>query len=603
MWALFTVALTLTVRASVGRRLVGRTMRGRIGKPAFGWLYVGLQVIPAAVVAWVLFLSLPTYVVWQSLGAFGLGVLLESYTFWRERELIALEYATDTVEPSTVAQMAKDLRGVHSFSAYQRMHVLILVALQVTLIMAYTFIGVTTQEFLTCMLVSVGCMVITREGTEFFLSHRGKRGRTVQVLMVGLFLWLYGLILFYRQLSVQPQLILSYFSLGLCACGLTITVTCLAELERDMVDVAEYGLQNHLEGYGRMRAVNTELGITLGQMLALILLTILCVPQDIAAIDWGQLTARFKPLMCVPPLLLVLGAVLSALRFPLNGRYFDKLKRFLTLTDEDNPALKKQLDNVVVARHKNRFGVKVIVWLLRPLYWHKVIGRENLQGYEEGTIILVCNHGELYGPIATNLYVPISFRPWCISSIMEKDVIVDYVYQNTIVRQKWCPDFLKLPITRALSPVFLWVFNSLEAIPVYRGNPRALIKTFRLTVEAMQAGDNILVFPETGEPEKAGEKGYVTEGVGDLYTGFAMIAPAFYAKTKKRAVFVPIYASRHLRTITFGKGVVYDPDAPANEEKLRIVHELQRRMQAMYDVELDTLAKRRDKDKKKPVAK
>ena len=62
------------------------------------------------------------------------------------------------------------------------------------------------------------------------------------------------------------------------------------------------------------------------------------------------------------------------------------------------------------------------------------------------------------------------------------------LYDNTFVRQKWLPDFLKMPLTRLLCPLCLWVFNSLEAIPVYRNNPRALIKTFRLTVEAMQGG-------------------------------------------------------------------------------------------------------------------
>jgi hypothetical protein len=118
------------------------------------------------------------------------------------------------------------------------------------------------------------------------------------------------------------------------------------------------------------------------------------------------------------------------------------------------------------------------------------------------------------------------------------------------------------------------------------------MRTFRLTVEAMQAGDNILVFPERGDSDAPGQKGYATEGVGDLYTGFAMIAPAFYAKTHKRAVFLPLYASKHLRTITFGHGICYNPDAPATEEKLRIVRELQASMETMYAVERTEVARR-----------
>ena len=48
--------------------------------------------------------------------------------------------------------------------------------------------------------------------------------------------------------------------------------------------------------------------------------------------------------------LLVLASIVSELRFPLNNRYFDKLSRFLGLSQE-NPALRHQLDEVVVRRH------------------------------------------------------------------------------------------------------------------------------------------------------------------------------------------------------------------------------------------------------------
>ena len=153
------------------------------------------------------------------------------------------------------------------------------------------------------------------------------------------------------------------------------------------------------------------------------------------------------------------GAFLIVLRFPMNNRHFQKLKRFLTLTDEDNPALQKQLDTVVVHKHKNRFGLKVIIFFLRFLMPHKVIGKEHLQGLEDGTVVLVCNHGEVYGPVAATLHVPISFRPWSISEMMDRDIIVDYLYRNTAVRQDWCPDFMKMPLTKMFARFFLWAFQ------------------------------------------------------------------------------------------------------------------------------------------------
>ena len=589
VWAIFSVVLALTMRSIIGRRLVGNVMLARMGRVAFSIYYALLQLASGAAVAALLFSTLPPVTAWQTLGGFGLSVLLESYTYWRERHLLAQERETDDVDQATVEQMARELRTVHAYSAYQRLHMLILMALQVTLVMVYTFIGITSGEIISCLALTVGCTILMREVTDFVLSRlKRRKPALLQMLLFGLFLWIYGLVLFYRQLDSMPNLLLSYLTLGLCSSGLSVSITSLAQMEREMTEVAEYRLADHMRGYDRIRSVRTELAILMGQLVALVLLAILCMPAgiDVTKLDIAQIIGSFRPLMVAPPLLLLAGAIVSVLHFPMNSRHFEKLSRFLNHPEGNNTALKKQLDEVVVAKHKNRFGVKLIVLLLRPLYYHRVLGRENAAGFEEGSLVLVCNHGELYGPIVTNLYVPISFRPWAISNMMEKDVIVRYIYDNTLVRQKWLPGFLKMPLTRFICPICLWVFNSLEAIPVYRNNPRELMKTFRLTVEAMQAGDNILVFPERGEAEAPGQKGYVSEGVGDLFTGFAMIAPAYYAKTHKRAVFLPLYASRQLRTITFGKSVQYNPDAPATDEKLRIVRTLQERMEEMYTAEL-----------------
>ena len=483
--------------------------------------------------------------------------------------------------------MAADLREVNAFDAFQRMHTLVLIALQLTLVMVYTFIGLSTQELLVCMLLAVACTVIMRE-VSLLCLRLVKRPFDTQLLLVGLFLWLYGLILLYRQLDSRPELLMSALAVALCTSGLAVSVTALAELERRMTDVAQFRLKDRMRGYAQLRASSTEIAILLGQMLALILLTLLCMPSvPLARLDLPSLISAFRPLMVIPPALLLLAAIISTLRFPMNNRHFQKLARWLTLESEglDNPALRQQLDSVVVKRHKNRFGVRIIITLLRPLYYHRVIGRENLNGYEDGTMVLICNHGEIYGPVVANLYVPITFRPWVISNMMEKEAIVEHIYQGTMVRQRWLPERWKRPLVNLISPLLVWVFNSLEAIPVYRGQPKELMRTFRETLNAMQAGDNILVFPENAENHAPGEGGYAREGVGQLYTGFAMIAPMYYAKTHKRTVFVPIYASRKHRTLTIGQGVVYDPDNNATAEKLRIVDALLDSMQAMYEQE------------------
>lgn len=586
VWLTFAVVLIISVRAQLGRRFTGRRMRRTVGGRAYWILMAILYLAPLGGMAWILTANMETVGAWQLWAGFAAGEALELYGLWRERDLLALEDTPDEIDGETVGRIADELREVNAYGAYQRMHMLVLLALQMTLVMVYTFVGMTTRELMAGMLLSVGLTIVTREICDFLMS-RIRRPSASQLLLVGLFLWLYGLVLFYRQLDGAPKLMLGYLSLALCMSGLTVSVTSLAELERRMTDVAQFRLKDHMRGYSQIRAASTEIAILMGQIIALILLTVLCMPSELwtGELDISRLGGAFRPVLIVPALLLLLGAIISTLRFPMNNRHFQKLAQWLTLEKEgvDNPALRQQLDSVVVRRHKNRFGVRVIITLLRPLYYHKVYGKENLAGYEEGTMILICNHGEIYGPVVANLYVPIAFRPWVISEMMERDAIVEHMYQGTMVRQRWIPERLKRPLVNLITPLFMWVFESLEAIPVYRSHPRELMKTFRETINAMQAGDNILVFPENGEGHAPGQTGYVREGVGRLYTGFAMIAPMYYAKTKKSAVFVPIYASKKHRTLTIGQGIVYDPENNATDEKLRIVDRLLESMKAMSE--------------------
>ncbi|MDD3337198.1 MAG: hypothetical protein PHI98_17075, partial [Eubacteriales bacterium] len=587
MWAILSIVVITLLREAAARRLVGRKMRRTISKRAFWEIMTALYLVSLGLACWTLFLNLSGLSAWQMLGGFALGALLEIYSLWRQRDMLALEGTPDDTPPELIREMSAELKSMGAYNAYQRLHLLVLMALQMTLILVYTFIGLTITELFTCMVLAVASTLVMRELADFCLK-RVQTTASTQVLLVGLFLWLYGLFLFYRKLGAAPDLTMGYVDLCLSVSGLTISGTALADLETRMTDVAQFKLQKHMQGYSKIRTVGTEMAITLGQLLALISLTVLCIPQGmLTELELGKLAATLKPLMIVPPLLMVLAALISALQFPMNNRYFAKLAKWLTLEEEgeSNPALRAQLDSVVVKRHKNRFGVKIIITILRPLYYHKVIGKERLQGYEDGSMILVCNHGELYGPVVANLYVPVTFRPWVIAEMTNREAIVEHMYVGTMMRQRWIPEKWKRPILRAITPILIWVFDSLEAIPVHRGKPRELMHTFRDTMDAMQAGDNVLLFPENGENHAPGEKGYALEGVGQLYTGFAMIAPMYYAKTKKCAVFVPIYASKKLRTVTIGEGIVYDPKANASEEKMRIVNGLLGQMQGMYEKE------------------
>ena len=99
----------------------------------------------------------------------------------------------------------------------------------------------------------------------------------------------------------------------------------------------------------------------------------------------------------------------------------------------------------------------------------------------------------------------------------------------------------------------------------------------------MQAGDNILLFPENAETSATHR--YVHEGVSEFFTGFTMIGQLYNNKTGKCPLFVPLYANKRDRTITFGTPTRYNPDIPANEEKERLCAYLRGEMLRMAGME------------------
>ena len=230
---------------------------------------------------------------------------------------------------------------------------------------------------------------------------------------------------------------------------------------------------------------------------------------------------------------------------------------------------------------KRPLGVRAIVTFLRAVYPHRVLGAEKLTAYEQGDVLFICNHGEIYGPVAAMLYVPTVFRPWVFSRMMEKDAIVEHMYYGTMERQKWLPEAWKRPLLRKIAPFLVYLFEGVHAIPVYRGHPKELMKTFRVTLDAMRDGHNILIFPENADEHEEGKSGFIKDGVGDFYTGFAMLGMMHWARNKRRAVFVPVYANKKKRTVTIGDGIAFDPENATNEEKLRIAQTLHNALSAM----------------------
>lgn len=232
---------------------------------------------------------------------------------------------------------------------------------------------------------------------------------------------------------------------------------------------------------------------------------------------------------------------------------------------------------------------RLLIRAARPLYRHRIIGRELVQPDQDMPSIFICNHGEIYGPVAAALYMPYAFRPWTASEMMNRKTIASRICAGML--EKKCAGKNSSKITwgknlpgrlcffladKVAAPFLCWVMKSAGSIPVYHNDPRRLMLTFRETVAAMENGENILIFPENAAATRDGK--YQRKGVSQFFTGFTMAAQLYHRRTGKCCQFIPLYANKEKRTITFGNAVRYNPENHPAEEKERLCRALRGEM-------------------------
>lgn len=585
LWLMFAIVLLVMLRDALCTRLLARNQMGEMQeKPLYLWVG-GVQLVSLLIMNLSLLYNVGGMAAWQMLAGYVLSSGMECYSMFKERAALRPQAPVDG---ERVSAAGEKVRSAHAFKRYETLSALILAALVMTLIVMHTFLAVTAETLVISMVLAVAVMMISREAAELTLRWREKRHQPdpTNMMLVGLILWLVALAMFSDMLRDRVTTLPSvYVYLGLCSMGAALSLTSLERMEPAIAQVAQFAARDDAREVPRLRGAVRQLAVLLGEMLALVALTVLCfvngkdLPRDMA-----QIAARFQPVMVVPALLTVLAAVISVLRFPLTSRWVDKLSRFLRLREDggDNPALEKQLESVVVKRHKRPLGTRILIAVLRPFFKHELKGTENIRPDVNNPIVFLCNHGEIYGPVVCMLYIPVAIRPWVMSELnIDKAEVAAYVHKHTISKITWLGP-LRWPIAKMIGPVSVWCMQQLESIPVFRNKPRELMNTFRTSVEAMQAGDNLLIFPENPDADRD-NPGYEHEkgGMGELFRGFAMLAQVYYNRTGKRCRFLPMYAHKGMRTISFGTEIVYDPDADPMKERDRIVDGAYEQMLAM----------------------
>ncbi len=289
------------------------------------------------------------------------------------------------------------------------------------------------------------------------------------------------------------------------------------------------------------------------------------------------ITPAFRFFMTFIPILLMLIACGFALRQPLDRSNRQRLMSFAESGKVESGPIKERLRALLIEKYRVRFGVKIIMAVLRPFLRNKVYGAQNIDRTRFPSIF-VCNHGYIYGPMAAVIYLPVYFRPWIDERMVDKALVADQILLGFKLP---LPQKLKRAVCAVLAIPARWALNSFEPIVVSRINLRGIMKTLHDTVSAMTVGDNVLVFPEN---PALTENEYTHGKLGEFFTGFAQLGKLYFDKTGEKPLFYPVYANKKAHTLRIGAPVEFNANAPAKEERERISSALHEAMSALSEI-------------------
>ncbi len=212
---------------------------------------------------------------------------------------------------------------------------------------------------------------------------------------------------------------------------------------------------------------------------------------------------------------------------------------------------------------------RVLRWCVKTVY--PKITLSGVKNLPQEPCILVGNHSQLHGPISCELYAPGRHFTWCAGEMMHLKEVPDYSFRDFWSEKPRCTRWFFRLLSYVIAPLSVVIFNNANTIGVY--HDARLMSTFRTTLSRLEEGSNIVIFPEGPQPGN--------HIVNQFQDRFVDVARMYHRRTGRALSFVPMYLSPALKTMTFGPPVIFDPAAPAQQERERICQTLRAAITAM----------------------
>ena len=205
---------------------------------------------------------------------------------------------------------------------------------------------------------------------------------------------------------------------------------------------------------------------------------------------------------------------------------------------------------------------KFLRWIVGAVYPKmELVGLENLP---EEPFVLVGNHSQAHGAIIAEERLPFDLYTWCNYQMMEKKEVCAYALEDFWQDKPKAMQPVYWLLSRLIQYPAVYILSHARTIAVYHDN--RCISTFRKSLEKLQEGYNLVIYPESRE--------CYNNIVYEFQSRFIDLARMYYKRSGKCLSFVPMYLAPKLKKIFFGQPIVYNPEIPMDLQRGQIKQQL-----------------------------
>ena len=208
------------------------------------------------------------------------------------------------------------------------------------------------------------------------------------------------------------------------------------------------------------------------------------------------------------------------------------------------------------------------------LWGGELIGQENLP--RRGPAVFIANHQEATGPIAAACSIPLRMYSWSVADMLDEEKAAAWLKWDFVERTLHLEPPVSAWVAKGLSKITVPFMRSLGCIPVYKGEYERLVETLRLSMDVLQQGKFLLIFPEDNmlprDPETK---------MASFQRSFVRLGELYFEETGQRLEFYPV--TIHPKGyVLVGKAVAFNPLNPVGLERHRLKDLMEDTVRAMY---------------------